>query len=212
MLVIHHLGASQSERIAWLCEELDLSYELVRYERDPATRLAPPEYKALHPFGTAPVLDDGELRLAESGAIIEYVIHTYGGSRLAVAPGAPNYAAYLYWWHFANASMMPAAMADSMVTRLGDGNSPTIQSLRARLDKAYAMVDARLGEADYFAGSQLTAADIVMLYPMTTMRRFSGRDISGYPNIKAYLQRVGDRPAYRRAMAKGDPGTTPILD
>ena len=212
MLTIHHLGASQSERIIWLLEELGLPYELARYERDPETRLAPADYKALHPFGTAPVLDDGERRLAESGAIIEYVIHTHGGGRLAVAPGAPGYVDYLYWWHFANASMMPAASTDSLVKRLGDGDSPVIRSLRARLDKAYEMVEARLGAAPYFAGDALTAADIVMLFPLTTMRRFSPRDISGYVNIRAYLQRIGDRPAYQRAMAKGDPGMTPVLN
>lgn len=211
MLTIHHLGVSQSERIVWLFEELALPYELVRYERDPATRLAPAEYRALHPFGTAPVLDDGELRLAESGAIIEYVIHTYGGGRLTVPPRTPNYAEYLFWWHFANASMMPAAMTNGLITRLGGGSDPITQSLRARLDKAYDMVEVRLGEATYFAGDELTAADIVMLFPLTTMRRFSGRDISGYSNIKAYLRRIGARPAYQRAMVKSDPGMTPVL-
>lgn len=211
MLTIHHLGVSQSERIVWLFEELGLPYELVRYDRDPTTRLAPPRYKALHPFGAAPVLDDGDLRLAESGAIIEYVIHMHGEGRLTVAPGAPNYADYLYWWHFASASMMPAAMTDSLVSRLGDGNSPTIQSLRTRLDKAYDMIEARLGEAAYFAGDELTAADIVMLFPLSTMRRFSRRDISGYSNLGAYLRRIGDRPAYQRAMAKSDPGMAPLL-
>ncbi len=183
----------------------------MRYDRDPATRLAPEEYKKLHPFGTAPVLDDGALRLAESGAIIEYVIQTYGGGRLAVAPGAANYAEYLFWWHFANASMMPAAMTDVLVTLLGGGGNPITQSLRARLDRAYHMVEARLGEATYFAGEELTAADIIMLFPMTTMRHFARRDISGYSNIRAYLQRIGERSAYRRAMAKADPGMAPLL-
>ena len=211
MLTIHHLGVSQSERIVWLFEELGLPYELVRYERDPTTRLAPAEYKALHTFGTAPVLDDGELRLAESGAIIEYVIHTHGEGRLAVAPGASHYADYLFWWHFANASMMPAATTDWLATRRGDGNAPSTQSPRARLDQAYDMVEARLGDATYFAGDELTAADIIMLFPLTTMRHFAARDISAYPNIKAYLRRIGDRPAYRRAMAKGDPGMAPVL-
>ena len=212
MLKIHHLGVSQSERIVWLCEELALPYELRRYDRDPKTRLAPAEYKALHPFGTAPVLDDGDLRLAESGAIMEYIIHTYGGGRLAVPPGAPNYAPYLFWWHFANGSMMPAALVDGVATRLGGGNDPVTQSLRGRLDKAYDMVEARLGEAPYFAGDELTAADIVMFFPLTTMRRFSKRDMSGYPNLRAYLQRTGARPAYLRAMAKCEPGMTPVLD
>lgn len=133
--------------------------------------------------------------------------------RLAVPPRAPNYAEYLFWWHFANAAMMPAAMTDGLVTRIGGGNDPITQSLRARLDKAYDMVKARLGRAGYFAGEELTAADIVMLFPLTTMRRFlGGGDISGYSNIKAYLQRIGARSAYQRAMAKGEPGMTPVLD
>ena len=211
MLTIHHLGVSQSERIIWLCEELELPYELVRYERDPATRLAPAGYKALHPFGTAPVLADAGRRLAESGAIIEYVIHTHGAGRLAVAPGAPEYADYLFWWHFGNGSLMPAAMTDMLAARLGGGTSPAIGSLRARLDRAYDMVEARLGQAAYLAGDALTAADIVTLFPLTTMRRFAPRDISNCPNLRAYLRRIGDRPAYRRAMAKGDPGMTPLL-
>jgi glutathione S-transferase len=212
MLTVHHLSVSQSERIVWLLEELALPYELVRYARDPVTRLAPAEYKALHPFGTAPVLDDGALRLAESGAIIEYVIHTYGGGRLSVAPGSPDYAPFLFWWHFANASMMPAAMTGGLVARLGGGHDPITQSLSARLDIAYDMIEARLGEVACFAGEDLTAADIVMLFPLSTMRRFSRRDISGFPNIKAYLRRIGARPAYQRAMAKCEPGMTPLLD
>ena len=134
-------------------------------ERDSTTRLAPADYKALYAFGTAPVLDDGDLRLAESGAIIEYVIHTYGQGRLAVPPGASNYVHYLFWWHFANASMMPSAMTDGLIKRLGGGDNPITLSLRARLNLSYDMVGARLGEAAYFAGDELTAADIVMLFP-----------------------------------------------
>ncbi len=211
MLTVHHLGVSQSERVVWLLEELGLDYRLIRYDRDPVTRLAPPEYKALYPFGTAPVLDDGALRLAESGAIIEYLIHTHGGGRLSIGPKDATYTAYLFWWHFANASMVPAALTDSLVRQLGDGGAPVIQSLRARHDKAWEMVEARLGEVAYFAGDALTAADIVMLFPLTTMRLFSGRGISAYPNIQAYLQRIGARPAYQRAMAKAEPGRTPLL-
>lgn len=211
MLTVHHLGLSQSERIVWLCEELGLPYELVLYERDPATKLAPAEYKSLHAFGTAPVIDDGDLRLAESGAIIEYIIHTYGEGRLSPWPTASNYADYLFWWHFANASMMPAAMTDGLVTRMGGADDPITRSLRARLDLAYDMVEARLGQAAYFAGDELTAADIVMLFPLTTMRRFGARAISGYRNIKAYLQRIGDRPAYQMAMARAEPKSMPML-
>lgn len=211
MLTIHHLGLSQSERIVWLLEELELPYALRLYQRDPETKLAPPEYKALHPFGTAPVLDDGDARLAESGAIIEYVIHTHGGGRLAVAPGTSGYVDYLFWWHFANASMVPAAMTDGLVRRLGGSDDPIVSSLSARLDLAFEMVEKRLGEANYFAGDRFTAADIMMLFPLTTMRIFGGRDISGDRNVNAYLQRIGERPAYKRAMAKAEPEMAPLL-
>lgn len=111
MLTVHHLGISQSERIVWLCEELSIPYQLVRYDRDPVTRLAPAEYKALHPFETAPVITDGTVVLSESGAIIEYIVARYGKGRLTVRPDAPNYADYLFWLHFANGSMMPVQFA-----------------------------------------------------------------------------------------------------
>ena len=111
MLTVHHLGISQSERIVWLCEELGILYELKRYDRDATTRLAPAEYKALHPMGTAPIVTDGSVVLAESGAIMEYIIGKYGQGRLAVGPDKPNFADYLFWFHFANGSMMPSQMA-----------------------------------------------------------------------------------------------------
>ena len=112
MLVVHHLGVSQSDRIVWLCEELGVPYELVRYERDPRTRLAPASYRALTPFGTAPVITDGDLVLGESGAIVEYVIETYGEGRLKIRPGDPSWADYVFWFHFANGSLMPAAVLE----------------------------------------------------------------------------------------------------
>src|SRR5258708_343255 len=116
MLTVHHLGRSQSERIVWLCEELGLDYELKRYERDPASRLAPPEYKALHPIGTAPVITDGDLVLGESGAIIEYIIAKYGAGRLARQAGHPEFVNYLYWFHYANASFQ-ALLHRTLVAR-----------------------------------------------------------------------------------------------
>jgi glutathione S-transferase len=212
MLVVHHLGVSQSERIVWLCEELEILYELVRYDRDPATRLAPAAYKALHPLGTAPIITDGDLVLAESGAIMDYIIARYGDFRLTERSDSSDFTQYLFWFNFANGSMMSAAMMNSIISRLGDGKeNPTMQSLGARLDKGFALVEARLGAAEYLAGSRFTAADIIMLFPLTTMRAFAPRDLSPYPNIRAYLARIGARPAYRRAMAKGDPGMTPFL-
>jgi glutathione S-transferase len=209
MLTVHHLGISQSERIVWLCEELALPYQLVRYERDKVTRLAPPEYKALHPFGTAPVIVDGAVVLAESVAIMEYIIERHGNGRLAVRPDAPNYAEYLFWFHFANGSMMPVQFAGAIKPTADE--TPRTRISRERCERTWQMVESRLGEVPYFAGQELTAADIIMMFPLTTMRVFAPRDISGYPHVLAYLQRIGARPAYRQAMQKGDPQLTPLL-
>src|SRR5262249_19755995 len=149
--------------------------------------LAPAEYKALHPFGTATVITDGDLVLGESGAIMEYIIAKYGAGRLTVKPESPDFADYLYWFHFANGSMMPASMVDLVVTMLGvPGDSDLVRALRARGDRAYEMVEKRLGKADYLAGKTFSAADIIMLFPLTTMRAFAPRDLSPYPNIRAY--------------------------
>jgi glutathione S-transferase len=209
MLTVHHLGVSQSERIVWLCEELGVPYELKRYDRVPPGRgLGPPEYKALHPLGTAPIITDGDVVLPESGAIMEYIIGKYGAGRLAVAAGASNFADYLFWFHFANASMLPSQMG---APSEGEEESPRAQYMRARSERAWRLVEDRLGEVPYFAGDEFTAADIIMVFPLTTMRAFVPRDLSGYPNIRAYLKRIGDRPAYRRAMEKGDPQMTPML-
>lgn len=211
MLTVHHLGISQSDRIVWLCEELEIPYALVRYDRDPVTRLAPAEYKALHPAGTAPVITDGDLVLGESSAIIEYIIARHGGGRLTLAPNDPHFTDYLYWFHFANGSMMPSGMIDLVLTMIGGEANDITRALRGRLDRAFEMVEKRLGEALYFAGPEFTAADIIMLFPLTTMRAFAPRDLSPYPNIRAYLQRIGERPAFRRAMAKADPDLKPML-
>ena len=206
MLTVHHLATSQSDRIVWLCEELGIDYDTVRYERDPVTRLAPPEYRALHPIGTAPVIGDGDIVLGESGAIIEYIIQRYGNGRLVVAADDPAFADYLFWFHFANGSLMPAAMM-GMVAGMMSGQSPAVaESLRGRLDRGWAMVEARLGKTPYLAGNAFTAADIMILFPLTTMRLFAPRDLSAYPNIRAYLPKIGARPAFQRAMAKADPG------
>lgn len=210
MLVVHHLGVSQSDRIVWLCEELGVPYELVRYERDPRTRLAPAAYRALTPFGTAPVVVDGGLVLGESAAIVEYVIETYGQGRLKVRPGDPSWTDYLFWFHFANGSLMPAALIDSIGRRV-EGGGEVFATLRARLDRAYDQIEARLGDAPYLAGEAFTAADIMAVFPLTTMRVFAPRDLAGHPNIGAYLARIGGRPAFQRAMAKADPGFHPPL-
>ena len=213
MLTIHHLGHSQSERIVWLCEELGIPYELRHYRRDATTRLSPPELLALHPLGAAPVIQDGDLLLAESAAIVEYIIVRRGGGRLRLDPSHPDYANYLYWFHFSNGNLQPVTGRLMMMSRAGlPADHPVHASLQMRFDRVMQLVDARLREATYFAGSEFTAADIMSVFSLTTMRLFQPVNLRSYPGILAYLQRIGKRPAYRCAMAKSDPDLVPMLD
>ncbi|MBR0774028.1 glutathione S-transferase [Bradyrhizobium diazoefficiens] len=212
MLTVHHLGKSQSERIVWLCEELGIPYELKCYARDPVTMLAPAEYKALHPIGAAPVITDGDLVLAESGAIVDYIMARYGNGRLVLGPDDPDFAQFLYWFHFANGTLQ-AGMGRLMILnrlKLAEDN-PMLRSIRARVDRAFDLVEARLRDADYLAGGTFTTADIMTVFSLTTMRYFQPYDLSRCPNVVKYLGRIGARLAYRRAMEKGDPGMALLL-
>lgn len=212
MLTVHHLGKSQSERIVWLCEELAIPYELKRYDRDSRTMLAPPELKALHPIGSAPVITDGDLVMAESAAIMDYIIAVHGGGRLAIAAGAPGHADYLYWFHFVNGSLQPAVGLNLILSRSGvPEDSPTLRAVGKRTGRALGLVEARLAAAPYLAGDEFTAADIMIVFTLTTMRYFIPLDLAPYPHILAYLQRIAERPAYHAAMAKGDPGMALLL-
>jgi glutathione S-transferase len=213
MLTVHHLGKSQSERIVWLCEELGIPYELKIYDRDPVTRLAPPEYKALHPLGAAPVITDGDVVLAESGAIIEYIVAKYGNGRLVLAPDHPDFAQFVYWFHFANGTLQPATGRNMILGRLDlPKDNPTLRAMKARLELALGQVQARLAKVDYFAGAEFTTADIMIVFTLTTMRLFLPFGLAPYPAILDYLKRIGGREAYRRAMRKGDPDMTPLLN
>src|ERR1043165_2286865 len=150
MLTVHHLRRSQSERIVWLCEELGLDYVLRSYARDPATMLAPAEYRALHPMGTAPVITDGDVVLAESGAIVEYIIARYGDGRLALAPAHPDFAQYVFWFHYANGTLQLQLMRNFTLRRAGVAEDHPVRRLAAeRLERNLKLVDARLGAADY---------------------------------------------------------------
>ena len=212
MLTVHHLGRSQSERIVWLCEELGLEYALQHYQRRADNRMAPPEYKALHPVGTAPIVTDGELVLAESGAICDYVIQTYGGGRLAMKPGDAGFADYLYWFHFANGTLQPLVLLVRSLERVdASSENPPLRAARERFQQVLSTLEQRLREAPYLAGDELTAADIMTVFTLTTMRLFKPYDLAPWPNILGYLQRIGARPAYRRAMQKADPDLVPVL-
>jgi glutathione S-transferase len=212
MLTVHHLRRSQSERIVWLCEELGIDYALKCYARDPATMLAPAEYRSLHPVGTAPVITDGDVVLAESGAIVDYIIAKYGNGRLALAPDHPDFAQYLFWFHHANGTLQLQMMRNFTLRRAGVADDNPVRRLAAeRLERNLKLVDARLGVADYLAGRELTAADIMAVFSLTTMRAFFPLDLTPYPHTLAYLARIGQREAYQRAMKKGDPELTPVL-
>ena len=212
MLTIHHLGISQSERVVWLCEELGIPYTLKHYTRDPVTRLAPPELRALHPAGTAPVMTDGTVQIAESGAIVQYIIARHGEGRLALPPEHADFANYLYWFHFANGNLQPHLGRNMVLGRIVAAKGhPVVASARERVERALAMVDARLAQVPYFAGSEFTAADVMNVFTLTTMRYFQPWDLSGYTHILAYLARIAQRPAYIAAMAKGDPGMRLLL-
>lgn len=212
MLTIHHLGKSQSERIVWLCEELGLEYELKRYERDPVTMLAPPQLAQVHPMGAAPVITDGALVLAESGAIVQYLIAVHGGGRLALDPAHPDFAQYLYWFHFANSNLQPHMGRNMILDRLQlPADNPVLVSARTRLDRVLRQLDDRLDRSPWLAGDEFTAAEVMTVFSLTTMRYFMPVDLSPYPQILDYLRRIGERTAYQQAMRKGDPGMPLLL-
>jgi glutathione S-transferase len=211
MLTIHHLRLSQSERIVWLAEELGLDYECKLYTRRTDNRLAPDDYKALHPMGIAPVITDGDLVLGESGAIMDYIIAKYApDTALVPSVDHPDFADHLFYLHWANATFMTNGMMALVAQFMGAKELPAF--VADRVAKGWAIVEKRLDEAEYFGGSQLTTADIMMGFQLTTSRAMSGMSIEGMPNLQAYLKRIGERPAYQRAMAKCEPGMPPKLD
>ena len=188
-------------------EELGLPYELARHQREP-NGAAPDALKAIHPLGKAPLIRDGDTVLAESGAIVDYIVHRYGNDRLAVQPQAAEYARYLYWLHFAEGSLMSLMLIVLVVSRVPEGSaSPAGARVLARMKQMLSYVDTELAVGPYFAGAAFTAADVMMLFPFTTMRLFLDYDLAPYPNILAYMKRIEARPAYRKAMALAEPGT-----
>jgi len=211
-LTIHHLHTSQSERIPWLCEELGVPYELKTYKRSPY--FAPAEYKALHPAGTAPVIHDSatDLTLAESSACIEYICHKHGGGRLFLRPDEPSYPDFLYWFHWVNGSFQPTLGRPLIMQAAGlDANHPLAKAMQDRFKRSLDMLDKRLGENEWMAGSQFTAADIMVVFSLTTMRYFYAYSLEGYDAILAYLQRIGKREAYLRGMKRCDPDLELVL-
>ena len=210
MLTVHHLRLSQSERIVWLCEEMGIDYDLKLYNRREDNNLAPDEYKALHPMGIAPVITDGDFVLGESGAIFDWLVAQYGDRGLFPAKESPDFANHLFFLHWANATFMTNGMMALVAGRMLQAEIPPF--VADRMAKSWAIIEQRLGEAEYFGGSRLTTADIMMGFQLTTSRAMSGMGIDSMPNLQAYLKRIGERPTYQRAMAKAEPGMPPKLD
>jgi glutathione S-transferase len=205
MITIYHLDTSRSERIVWLMEELDLPYALELHLRQP-NGAAPDALKAVHPLGKAPIIRDGDTVLAESGAIVEYIVNRHAGGRLAVRPDAAAYARYLYWLHFSEGSLMSLMIVALVLTRVPEGDkTPAGIRVLARMKQMLSFVDAELAEGPWFVGADFTAADVMMTFTFTTMRHFLDYDLSPYSNIMGYLKRIEARPAYRKAMALAGP-------
>jgi len=209
MITIHHLGISQSDRIVWVMEELNLPYHLKWYNRK-EDQLAPDEYLALHPAATAPVIQDGEVVLAESAAIVEYICHRYAGGKLTVGPDQPNYAEYLYWIHFNNNVQGLFFAKLALGTQALTPDAERIGGfIKRREEGYYRYLDQRLGVSPYLAGPEFTCADVMVTFNLTTLPLFGGRPIDDLPNATSYVKRIGERPAYRKAMAIAGPTAVP---
>ena len=203
MLTIHHLNNSRSQRILWLFEELGLSYDIQFYERDATTNLAPPELKAIHPLGKSPVITDGDIRIAESGAIVEYVLAKYGQGRLQPPKDDPQHWAYIEWLHFAEGSAMLPLMLNFYTLRLGEAAAPLMPRIDSEIDNHLSYMAGALGDKAYLLGDEVTGADIQNSFVVEVAKTF-GR-LAAFPNLAAYVERLHDRPAYKTALEKGGP-------
>lgn len=218
MLVVHHLNNSRSQRVLWLLEELGVPYDLRCYQRNRDTLLAPPELKAVHPLGKSPVLVDGNLTLAESGAIVEYLADKYGNGRLAKPFGSPERVRYIYWLHYAEGSAMTPLLLKLTFDRVAGAKMPffvrpIVKGVRAKVIEAYIgpnlelhldYLENELAQAPWFCGNELTAADIQMSFPLEAAAARGGLD-QGHPRAMAFLDRIHARPAYARALERGGP-------
>jgi glutathione S-transferase len=218
MIVVHHLNNSRSQRVLWLLEELSILYEIKRYQRDPKTMLAPPELRAVHPLGKSPVIVDDGVTVAESGAIIEYLIERYGDGRLIPAAGTPERLRWTYWLHFAEGSAMPPLLLKLIFDRIETGPMPFFVRPVARaiaqkvkslfimpnITAQLAFMEGELGKSEWFAGDAFSAADIQMSFPLEAAASRGGLD-ARYPKMTAWLQRIHARPAFLRALERGGP-------
>ncbi len=219
MLTVHHLNNSRSQRVLWLLEELGVSYEVCRYERDAKTMLAPPALSAVHPLGKSPVITDAGVTVAESGAIVEYLVDRYGANRLAAPPpGTPERLRYTYWLHYAEGSAMPPLLLKLIFGRVATTPMPWPFSAMARriassvqtafigpqLELHLDFMESELADRSWFAGPQFTAADVQMSFPLEAARARAGLDASR-PRLWDFLNRIQARDAYKRALQRGGP-------
>lgn len=201
MITVHHLNESRSQRILWLLEELDLPYEIKFYRRDAATNLAPPELQAVHPLGKSPVITDAGRTIAESGAIVDYLIRRHAGGRLAPDPASADYDRHQEWLHYAEGSAMLPLMLLLYTLRLGEAAAPLQPRIDGEIANHLGYVDRSLAGRDYLMGGELTAADVQMSFVGEVGRAF-GR-LKERPNIEAWVERLHARAAYKRALEKG---------
>jgi glutathione S-transferase len=201
MLVVHHLNDSRSQRILWLLEELGAPYEIKNYQRDATTRLAPPELKEVHPLGKSPVITDGGETIAESGAVVDYIVRKYGKGRLAPAAGSADAEKYNEWLHYAEGSAMLPLMLNMYVARLGEAGAPLQPRIASEMANHLGYVDGALAGRDWLVGDDISAADIQMSFVGEVGRAMGQAD--KYPNIKAWVERFQARPAYIAALEKG---------
>ena len=218
MIVVHHLNNSRSQRVLWLLEELGLPYEVIRYERDAKTMLAPPSLLAIHPLGKSPVIVDGGVTVAESGAVVEYLIDRYGGGRLIPAVGTPERLRYTYWLHYAEGSAMPPLLLKLVFDRVANAPAPwpisaiarriagTVQNsfIGPQLKRHLDYMEAELTARPWFAGEEFTAADVQMSFPLEAAASRAGLN-AGRPRLMGFLERIHARDAYKRALTRGGP-------
>ncbi len=218
MLTVHHLNNSRSQRVLWLLEELSVPYEIERYERDPETMLAPASLKRVHPLGKSPVITGDGNTIAETSAIIEYILDRYGGGRLIPTPGTPERLRYTYWLHYAEGSAMPPLLLKLIFSRIRKQPAPflirpILRQIASRVEKGFVdpqlalhigYWEEELSKFTWFAGDEFTAADIQMSYPLEAASARIGLD-GRYPRLQSFLERTHSRPAYRRALERGGP-------
>jgi glutathione S-transferase len=201
MIQVHHLNNSRSQRILWLLEELGLEYEIISYQRDPVTNLAPPELKAIHPLGKSPVLvDDGRV-VIESGAIVDYLIQIHGKGRLMPAPGSADWVDYIQWLQFAEGSAMLPLMLSLYAGRLGEASAPLQPRIKSEVANHLGYLDSAVAGRDFLVGTELTGADIQTSFVLEAARGA----LAPYANLVRYLASLQARPAYQRAVERGGP-------